>query len=55
MGSLIRSIMNELQTFTFRNEDIALKSTKGGVLTLLFALLIEFDRFSINPVLHCVT
>ena len=51
----IRSIMNELQSFTPRNEGIVLKTTNGGVLTLLFALLIEMERISIIPVLDRVS
>ena len=47
--------MNEIQLFTPRNEDSTLKKTNAGVLTLLSALLIEFERISIIPVLERVS
>ena len=47
--------MNELQSFKHRNEDIVPKTKKGVVLTLLFALLIEFERISIIPELERVS
>jgi len=44
--------MNELQSFTPRNEEIVLKTTRRGVLTFLFALVIKFEHISIIPVLR---
>jgi len=55
IGCPIRSIMKELQSFRTRNEDILLKTTKGGVLTLVFVLFIAFARISIIPVLERVS
>ena len=55
IGCPIRSILNELQSFTTRNGDIALKTTKAGVLTRLFAILIRFERISIITVLKRVS
>ena len=52
---LFNSIMNAVQSFTTRNEDIVLKTTKGGVLKSLFAILIGFKRISIIPALYRVS
>ena len=55
IGCPIRSILNELQSFTTGNGNIALKTTKAGVLTRLFAILIGFERISVFPVLDRVS
>ena len=47
--------MDEIQSFTRRNEDLVLKKTKGGVLSFLVAILIEFERISIINVLDRVS
>jgi len=49
-GDLTHRLSNSID-----NEDIVLKTTNGGVLTFLFALLIEFERISIIPVLDRVS
>ena len=44
-GCPIPSISNELQIFSIRNEDVVLRTMKGGVLTLLFTNSMNLNVF----------